>query len=156
MAITFTEGPVSYIGDVTVQGNTAISTGELRLALKRPSRWNPFRWFVKKRYERYELNDIEASIRDLYMDRGYLDVAVSVAVGKAPESKSEIATVVVDEGIPYKLNTITLRGVTVFPQPELERLIRLRHGHAASMSDIHATARHLQAYYGDRGYLRTA
>jgi len=156
LAITFTEGPVSYIGDISLQGNKAISTAELSIALKRRSRLNPFRWFVKKRYERYELSDIEASIKDFYMDRGYLDVAVSVAVGKAPKAKSEVATVVVNEGIQYKLNTITLRGVTVFPEPELERLIRLRSGDAAAMSDIHATARHLQAYYGDRGYLRTA
>ncbi len=156
LTITFTEGPVSYIGDITVQGNASISTGELRKALTRPSRLNPIRWFVRKRYEHYELGDIETDVRDFYRNRGFLDVAVSVALGKAEASKYEIATVVVDEGAQYQLDLIELKGVTVFPEPELERLISLKPGQTASLSAINATARRLQAYYGDRGYLRAA
>ncbi|MBT3193395.1 MAG: outer membrane protein assembly factor BamA, partial [Verrucomicrobia bacterium] len=153
LSITFTEGPVSYIGDVRVQGNKILSAGDLRTALTRPSPWNPIRWFWKKRYERFELDDIEAGVKERYMDHGFFDVQVSASVGEAQDKGKSVAIVVVDEGTQYRVGTIALSGVTLFPEQELRGLITLSTGKVASMSGIGAMADRLQTYYGDRGYL---
>jgi len=153
LTVVFDEGVVRYIGDIQVHGNESISTGDLRKALKRPSPLNPIRWIWRKRYEGYELGEIEANVRRQYMDRGFLDVAVSASVVDRQDKASDVADVRVVEGQQYFLNKVTLEGITIFPEAELQRLVPLRGGHVASSAMINATARRLQAYYGDRGYL---
>jgi outer membrane protein insertion porin family len=156
LVITFAEGSVNYIGNIRVEGNKTLSSAVLRKSLTRPSPLNPIRWFWKKRYERYELDDIEANVRELYMDHGFLDVTVSAAVSEGLNSEKGVATVTVDEGRQYRLGDITLHGITLFPESELKARLLVQSGQVASMSRIQSTARRLQAYYGDRGYLHAA
>ena len=153
LTVVFDEGVVRYIGDVQVHGNESISTGDLRKALRRPSPLNPVRWIWRKRYEGYELDEIEANVRRQYMDRGFLDVEVSASIVDREGKASNIADVRVVEGKQYRIDKVTLEGVTIFPESELQRLIAVRSGQVASSAMISATASRLQAYYGDRGYL---
>ncbi len=153
LTITFDEGSVEYIGDIQVEGNTSISTGDLRKSLKRPSPLNPFRWIWRKRYEGYELDEIKSNVRRQYLDRGFLDVQVAASVSEADDGAPDVAEVQVEEGILYYVDDIALEGITLFPEAELKRIVSVRSGQVASMAQIGATARRLQTYYGDRGYL---
>ncbi len=154
LSISFNEGDIIYIENIEMEGNVSIETGDLRTALKRPSPFNPLRWFKKKRYEHYQLADIEAGVRRVYMDHGFLDVKVEAAVtGEQGEQKHDIAVVTVDEGELYNISAITFDGISIYPESELKNIIYLRDGQPASISGIEETARRLQAYYGDRGYL---
>jgi outer membrane protein insertion porin family len=153
LKIVFKEGSVGYIGNIQIQGNDSISTGDLRKALKRPSPFNPFRWVRRKRYDGHELADIEANVRRQYMSRGFLDVQVAVSVIETPDKAADIADIRVVEGVQYFVDNITLEGITLFPEAELRRMVALRSGQVASSALIDATASRLQSYYGDRGYL---
>lgn len=155
LTVTFAEGEKAYIGGVRVTGNTAISAYALRDALQKPPLWNPIRWIWKKRYEPYELDVMEAEVRNAYRDRGYLDVAVDAEVVDRVSGGGGIAEVSVAEGIPYRLGDRAIEGVTLFPEAALQKRIGLRQGTMASMAAIDAAAGRIQAYYGDRGYLNT-
>jgi len=153
LTVTFDEGSVGYIGAVEIEGNTSVSTGDLRKALKRPSPFNPFRWIWRKRYDGYELDEIAANVRREYMNRGFLDVQVSASIAESDDGTPDVALVQVVEGSRYHIGAVTIEGITLFPEAELKRLLVVRGGQVASMAMINATARRLQAYYGDRGYL---
>jgi outer membrane protein insertion porin family len=155
LAVTFDEGSVGYIKDVSIHGNTSVSAHDLRKAVLSPSPLNPFRWIWRKRYESYELDEIEANVTQVYMDRGFLDVDVSVSVAGV-EGGHEVAKVDIEEGTQYYLGRISLEGISIFPEAELQRLVAIRSGQVASASAINATAQRLQTYYGDRGYLNSA
>jgi len=153
LSINFDEGPIIYIKNIEVVGNISISTGELRDALKRPSPFNPLRWFKKKRYEHYQLADIEAGVRRVYMDHGFLDVRIDAALAEKKEDQQDVAIVSVDEGDLYHIDDVKFEGISIYPENELRSIISLSSGQVASISLIKDTARRLQAYYGDRGYL---
>lgn len=154
LTISFDEGDIIYIKSIEVVGNTTISTSDLRKALKKPSPFNPLRWFKKKRYEHYQLADIEAGVRRVYMDHGYLDVNVDVAVAdKKNGQKYDVAIVTVEEGEIYTIDKISFDGISIYPENELRKILSIRTGDVASISAIKGAASILQAYYGDRGYL---
>ncbi len=152
LVITIDEGDIAYIKGVRLQGNEHVSASDLRKAVLRPSVFNPIRWIWRKHYKHYELNDIKTNVEKVYMDRGFLDVQVSVSVDDSHAVK-HIADVEINEGIQYHLDGIGLDGISIFPETELIRLVFLQSGQIASMSAVNKAADRIQAYYGDRGYL---
>jgi outer membrane protein insertion porin family len=153
LTFTFDEGNRSYVNDIRVAGNREISRSTLRTALKRPSPVNPYRWFVKKKYDRYELNEVESNVRRVYMNQGFMDVDVSVAVDDTADDPGETAIVAVEEGQRYRFGTIKIEGVSLFPVEQLESLLLVREGEVASLDAIETSASRLEYFYGDRGYL---
>ncbi len=149
----FDEGDPSYVREVQVAGNRLVSDSDLREALQRPSVINPWRWVRKKRYERHALGEMEAAVRRVYMNRGFMDVHVTVETEPVPGRAGEVATVIIREGEPFVFGEVTLEGIHVFPQEELLALLGIRTGMSASLDAIESTAQRLQLYYGDRGYL---
>jgi outer membrane protein insertion porin family len=158
LRLKFDEGGLAYVHDIEVVGNKSVSTAVLRKALERPSPFNPIRWFVKKRYEHYELAYIESGVKRVYMDYGFLDVKAKTKIAASPDGKKgqDLAIITVTEGTKYHIGKTTLKGVSVFPENELKRLISLKRGDTASLKGIEATADRLQAYYGNRGYLNSS
>ncbi len=158
LTIKFNEGEQAYVKNIDVIGNDSISTSTLRKALEKPSPFNPFRWFFKKHYERYRLATVAEGVKRVYMDHGFLDVAATTDVivrEKEKNRKIETALVTVVEGDVYHIGNIELKGITKFPKNELQNLVYLKSGDVASLGGIENTAKRLQAYYGDRGYLNS-
>jgi len=154
--LDFNEGVVTYVHDIDVVGNDHVSTAVLRKALERPSPFNPIRWFIKKRYEHYELAYIESGVKRVFMDYGFLDVKVKTDIAnKEGHKEQDIALITVDEGIKYHIDEIKLEGITIFPENELKKIVGLKSGDVASLKAIENTARRLQSYYGNRGYLNS-
>ena len=156
LRLDFNEGGVTYVHDIDVVGNDHVSTAVLRKALERPSPFNPIRWFIKKRYEHYELAYIESGVKRVFMDYGFLDVKVKTDIAnKEGHKEQDIALITVEEGIKYHIDEIKLEGINIFPENELKKIVGLKSGDVASLKQIENTARRLQSYYGNRGYLNS-
>lgn len=153
MTFSFDEGRRSYVRDIRVEGNQELSGTELRDALKRPSVLNPWRWFFKKKYDRYELGEIESNVRRQYMNRGFMDVQVSVSVAENETSEGDTAVVTIQEGDRYAFGDVSMEGISLFPEETLRGLLTTSPGVMASLDEIENTATRLELYYGDRGYL---
>jgi len=153
LTFRFDEGRPSYVQRIRVKGNQAVSEKDLREALQKPSVLNPWRWIRPKRYERHVLAEIESGVRRVYMNRGFMEVDVSVTTAPDPEKEGDIATVEIREGDRFAFGDVTLEGVRIFPETELRSQMTIRAGEIASLDAIESTAQRLQLYYGDRGYL---
>ncbi len=153
LTFLFEEGARDYIREIRPAGNTAVATSELREAMHRPSSYNPWRWVFRRRYERHELGVIEANVRRVYMNRGFIEVDVSALPVPAEDGKSSTAVVQIHEGAQFRFSEVTLEGATVFPVEELNMLVTIAPGAIASLDAVEMAASRLQAYYGDRGYL---
>lgn len=152
------EGPRRVIGGFRFEGNRAISDAELRAALGQPSPYNPFGFFYRR--WRTRAGDFEAvrdTVRELYLDRGYLDVKVAPPRLEARPGRDSVMVVTIEEGDLYRVAEVTISGVTLFPLAELEREIHplLRPGDVAARSALRQAAQALRDYYGRRGYVDT-
>ncbi len=152
VTLTIDEGRKAVIRKIRLEGNSAVSSGALRGALHRPAPWNVFRWVWPKPYERQELAGIEAEVKGVYMDMGYLEAQAAAHVETA-ESGRQVAVVEVTEGPQYTISAVDVTGITIFPEAEVRGLVRLESGQIASYRQIALTGAALGGYYGDRGYL---
>jgi outer membrane protein insertion porin family len=137
------------------EGNRHVSDRDLRATLKPPPWWNVFRWFSRDRFERDQVEMAEALIRELYLDRGYLEVEVSPpAIEKDAEGRLTIRYRI-REGIAYRFGQVAVRGNKLFPAEKLLASARARPGAVASQSDVAGTRRAIEDLYGTQGYIDT-
>lgn len=156
VTVTVDEGGRRRVKAGRFEGNTALPNGTLRRAYGIPSRWNPLRWIVPKRYDPDEIAAGRFLVEEFYRNKGYLDVRVSEPeVESDPRGRAVIA-VSIDEGPLYRCGSIDLDGVTLFPEDEVRRGLALHEGDVAGGDKIGESTQAVRDYYGCRGYINTA
>jgi len=156
VTLRVTEGQRARIRAVTFSGNTVFPAGELRKTLKPPPWWNVFRWFSRDRYERDAVEEARAEIRALYLDRGYLDVEVDQPQVGTDQAGRVYVRYNIHEGPAYRLGRIQLQGVTLFPETEVRKVIKVKTGDVAGRAAIQEAANAVQDFYGSRGYVESS
>ena len=99
-------------------------------------------------------SDLER-IRLAYMNEGYLDVAVGTPLIESKGKRKIMITLPIEQGPLYRVGTVTLSGVTLFPQEQVQGLIMLAPGSIASLTAIEYSSQAIRDFYGSRGYIRT-
>lgn len=97
-------------------------------------------------------NDVER-IKEIYSNRGYLDVQVglpTVAVSKDGESFA--VTFRIEEGQPYTIGTVKLEGNTFFEDEELELGSLVTSGEVFQRAKVREEVTRITDLYGERGY----
>ena len=97
-------------------------------------------------------NDVER-IKEIYSNRGYLDVQVglpTVAVSKDGESFA--VTFRIEEGQPYTIGTVKLEGNTFFEDEELELGSLVISGEVFQRAKVREEVTRITDLYGERGY----
>ncbi len=158
VTVTVKEGPRARVRAVRFEGNRAVPGEELRKGLlqKRFYRYNPWHWISGA--GKLSPDDLDAdryTLRNAYLDRGYLDVEIGEPEVRLLPSGGADVVFRIEEGRPYRIGVVGLEGVSVFGQSEIRRLVAVRAGDPASMGAFRATAGAIADYYGNRGYLRT-
>ena len=154
--VTFTidEGKKSKIGSVTFDGNEVYDDGDLRPHIKTKRLLNPFSWFARQPYEPDHIDLGLDAIRDQYRNSGYLDVKVGEPEILRKEDSSALdLKIQIDEGRAYSFGKVTVEGVSLFPNVEIENQITAVPGEVASMSTISKSRDNVQLFYGNRGYI---
>lgn len=155
VVLTIDEGKPSKISRVITKGNEQIPTSSLRSLLKRRSWWDPRRFFRKKRYTGEELEAARLAVRDYYLHRGFLDVAVDYPTVDIDENRDLQMTVNIDEGTLYRIDSVTIEGISLFPEKQIQNLLFLQKGGIASSLDFSRQQMTIRDYYGGRGYINT-
>ncbi len=122
------------IMNVEFEGNTVYSASELSDAME--SRYSPasvswLEWLpVEDRPGLFKEAAIERDrmrLRELYLRKGYLDFKIksikTTPVDNDPEKVNVLF--VLEEGEPYYVGKVRLTGVTVFPEDDVRKLIKL-------------------------------
>ncbi|MBN2302146.1 MAG: outer membrane protein assembly factor BamA [Lentisphaerae bacterium] len=155
VTLNIDEGKRNKVSGANFRGNDSLADKILRKPLRQYGRWDPRRIFRKRSYEADELDIARGAIRDAYLQRGYLDVEVSIPELTVNDTGAFVVNVDICEGIRYKFRKITIEGTTLFPVAELERCVSAVSGTYADANAIARSCNALMQYYGDRGYIDT-
>lgn len=153
--IVIDEGRGAPVKHVVFRGTRAVARRDLLDAVKFPNWWNPFRYFRSFDHEADDLAAYRAAVRDVYLNRGYLDVAVSAPRVMTNEAGRASVYIGLAEGELYRLRRWSVSGMTLFSQEDLLAALRLKPGAVASMQAVEAAAQTIRNRYSARGYMGT-
>jgi outer membrane protein insertion porin family len=148
------EGAVATIRQINIVGNRHFDDDELRDVFElqdRPGRF--FGWFSRDEYSRQALAGDLERLRSFYLDRGYVNFAItSTQVSISPDKSQIFVTVNVDEGNPFRLGDIRFAGDLQISEREARDLLQVERGEIFSRSDVTASTEALRARLGAEGF----
>lgn len=152
--IDISEGLVAKVRCINIIGNHAFKESVL---IKKLSITTPGLFTFITQTDRYNQEKLDASLeslRNFYLDQGYLRFVVkSSQVAITPDRKSIYLTIVVDEGVPYCVKGISVNGETVLPQEEIIRQIHIRQGDRFSRQAVIDSEKAITDVLGNKGYV---
>src|SRR5512145_1974274 len=103
--------------------------------------------------KREEMNNDVERIREVLLNKGYLNVRVGLpTVELSDDKKWFVVTYVVKEGEPFTIGEIGFRGNTVFEDPELRQGLKMKEGEIFQRQKLRDEVTRLTDLYGSRGY----
>ncbi|MGC3872722.1 outer membrane protein assembly factor BamA [Halomonas sp. GXIMD04776] len=148
------EGAVAKIRQINIVGNQTFSDETLRDLIELEDRpgWF-FGWFSDDEYSREKLSGDLETLRSYYLDRGFVNFAItSTQVAISPDNSQIFVTVNVDEGQRYRIGKINFAGELTLPEQEARSLITTESGEIYSRSALTDSAEALRQQLGAEGY----
>jgi outer membrane protein insertion porin family len=135
--ILITEGPLAKVKRITIEGNKHFSARTLKRQMSlSPS--NLFSFITHN--DRYSKETLAKAIQELtnfYLDQGYLDFKIiSQNVSISEDHKGVYITIVVNEGAPFYISNVKLKGHLLDREDEIRKLITLKPGDKFSRKNI--------------------
>ena len=153
LKIDLSEGLVAKISRINIIGNHAFSEKEL---VKQLTISTPGLFTIITQTDRYSQEKLDASLeslRNYYLDHGYVKFNVkSAQVAITPDRKSVYVTIVVDEGVPYTLKGYEFSGNLILPRSELDKLVKVKPGMTFSRQAVVNSEKAISEALGDKGY----
>ena len=153
VSFTVTEGEPAKIGEIRILGSKVFSEGTL-LGLFEQTTSGWLTWYTKTdRYSRAKLNADLETLRSYYLNRGYLEFAVtSTQVTISPDKQSISIAITVKEGQPYTVTAVKLEGEFLGREDDFKKLIALKPGEPYRGEAVAQTTRAFTDLYGTFGY----
>nr|WP_299243937.1 outer membrane protein assembly factor BamA [uncultured Halomonas sp.] len=148
------EGAVAKIRQINIVGNQAFSDETLRdlIELEDSPGWF-FGWFSDDEYSREKLSGDLETLRSYYLDRGFVNFAItSTQVAISPDNSKIFVTVNVDEGQRYRIGDIDFAGDLTLSEQKARSLVTTESGEIYSRSALTASAEALRQKLGAEGY----
>ncbi|SHE64269.1 Beta-barrel assembly machine subunit BamA [Modicisalibacter ilicicola DSM 19980] len=148
------EGAVAKIRQINIVGNQAYSDETLRDLIELEDRpgWF-FGWFSDDEYSREKLSGDLETLRSYYLDRGYVNFAItSTQVAISPDKSRIFVTVNVDEGQRYRIGEINFAGDLILAERQARSLVTTEAGDVYSRSALTQSAEALRQKLGAEGY----
>ncbi|MFG6462795.1 outer membrane protein assembly factor BamA [Roseateles sp. DXS20W] len=153
VSFNVTEGEPAKIAEIRILGTKVFSESTLMGLLEQTtSGW--LTWYTKTdRYSRAKLNADLETIRSYYLNRGYLEVAVtSTQVTISPDKQSISIAITISEGQPYTVTGVKLEGDFLGREEDFKHLVMLKPGQAYQGEAVAQTTRAFSDLYGTYGY----
>ncbi len=157
VAVTFQieEGPAVSIDEITIEGNNAISTGDIEDVMKTREWW----WFSfltgSGVYREQQIGEDILRIKDLYQSRGYLYVAVSEPqVTLSSDRKDLFLTLYISEGDQFSIGTLKFEGNSVFSEDKLFETVETAANKIFNRTALKKDIDTIIDMYMNRGYAR--
>jgi outer membrane protein insertion porin family len=125
------EGEKVKLSDIIITGNKALTADEIKKPLKTQEHW--FFSFLGRSgtLRTEELREDLETIRNLYYNKGYIQVQVDEPVIKLknPAKKDKLVVYInIKEGDQFRVGSVTFKGNTILSDSELEKEIKLKQG----------------------------
>jgi len=156
VALTFQieEGLKVTIREIKIEGNKALSSSEIKKAMKTREHWL-FSFITGGGF--YKKEEMEADverIRELYHSKGYIQVVVAEPrVTLSPDKKHIYIKISVSEGEQFKVGSVDLKGNTVFTDSELLQKIETATGKVFNRKALRKDISNILNLYSEKGYI---
>jgi outer membrane protein insertion porin family len=153
VTFTMSEGDAAKINEIRIVGTKVFSESTL-LSLMDLTAGGWLTWYTKSdRYSRVKLNADLETLRNYYLNRGYLEFQVeSTQVTISPDKQSIGITISVNEGQRYNVTGVRLEGQYLGRDDEFKALVRVKPGQAYNGEDVVATTKAFTDRFGTFGY----
>jgi outer membrane protein insertion porin family len=147
------EGPKLHIDRIVIEGNKALSAGQIKGAMATKER---LYWiFPFSTVQRRVFDDDVDRILQLYADHGYIQARVeSTEILPDLARKKVTLRVRVVEGPQFTTGTITITGNELLSTEELRRLVKLQEGGVFSRGVLRTSVRAIVDRYSELGRAR--
>lgn len=147
------EGVKIKIRKIVVEGAKGVSAGDVKSAIK-TSEWWIFSFITSSGYYRKaEMRDDTERIKELYLNKGYLNIAVAEPKIDLIEEKTGIKiTIKVSEGDQYKISSLDVNGNKVFTKEEIIAKVETTPQKVFNMSILRKDVATLTEMYTEKGY----
>jgi outer membrane protein insertion porin family len=161
------DGPKAKLKHIDFEGNKVFSDGKLRGQMKKLKQggfWN-LSWLGGKRtYTDEKWEEDQKSVRDFYLDHGYVTAEVGQPKVSYNDGKSGFfkkkpvkwitLDIPVTEGDQYRVGDLTFEGLKVFKEPFVRQFFKLQTGDVYSESRFKKAFDKLRDLYGSMGYFQ--
>ncbi len=146
------EGGTVQITKINFEGNKVFSSSVLSSVMETKTHSSLLSWLTGwGALDRKKLQEDVDRLTAFYYDNGYLNV--QVAQPRIARSGDKITlTVVVDEGLPYRVGRISIDGNLKFPRRELRKQLTMKSGELFRGSTLQHQVLALSDFYSNRGY----
>lgn len=155
--ILISEGLVAKIRRISIIGNHAFTEDEI---LKQISISTPglLTFFTQTdRYSEEKLQAASESIKNFYLDHGYIRVQVKSSQAQVtPDRKSVYINIVIDEGQVYTVKGFNVTGEFPVLRRDLEKQIIIRSGEIFSRKKVMESEKNMTDLLGNNGYIYAA
>lgn len=147
------EGKKATIRRINIVGNEAFGERELLSIFDSGVAGRLAIFSSKNKYAREKLSSDLERLETFYLDRGYLQFAISsTQISLSTDRRSVFITINVDEGDIYRVNEVHLLGDLVNRERVLRSLVVPRRGEVFSQARMNATREYMNTILGNLGY----
>ncbi|MFQ5686637.1 MAG: outer membrane protein assembly factor BamA [Candidatus Scalindua sp.] len=149
------EGSKVYIKEISFEGNKIFSDKRLSKIIKTKRRKFP-RFLFSGKFDKDKFNEDIDRIKGFYGSGGWLDADVKWKEQYSPDKSKMFINVLVDEGERYHVDTITIKGNTLFTNTEIGKILELKKGSAFLPDSLQKDTQNIQKAYGRQGYINAS
>lgn len=153
LKLLFEEGDAAEIEQINIVGNKIFSDAELMEAfeLQFDTPWWDF--LSETRYQQQTLQGDMETLRNFYLDRGYLRFNVdSTQVSMTPEKSGIYIAMNVSEGEQYTISDVELVGDVLGHEEYIKAVLPLTSGELYNQAEVTYTEEFISKYLGRFGY----
>lgn len=144
-----------YIKEISFEGNKTFSDKRLSKIISTKIRKFP-RFFFKGKFDKNKfIEDIE-KIKGFYGAGGWLDADVQWKERYSPDKSKMFLNVLIDEGERYHVDTINIKGNTLFTNTEIGNMLELKKGDAFLPESLQKDTQNIRKAYGRQGYINAS
>ncbi len=144
------EGPKQRISDVSFDGNKITDDNRLKTQI---SSKPPILYMFKGEVDENKIEEDVEKLTAYYRSLGFFNAKVGRELEYDETGKWAKLHFVIDEGPRYKVNNVSIVGVTKFPKEELEAAMQLKGGKFFEQDTMQRDITMLQDRYGGEGYI---
>lgn len=148
------EGDRAYIRKIGFEGNRHLKAKEIKKVLETSQYSRLISWITGSgTYKSDEINADVDRIRDLYLNKGFLQVQVSAPkVTLSPDKKWFEVVFPIVEGESFRINKIAFTGNHLLSEPQLREVTRSKEGETFNRDQIRKDISAMVDLYGPKGY----
>ena len=149
VVFTINEGRQMKIDRIVIRGNNGLKDGQVKDAMATKERQY---WILRGTVQRQRLDEDVERIVQLYNDHGYIQARVESHDVTVDREKALVTiNIVVVEGSQHRVGPVTFTGITLLPEKEVRRQVKMKEGDVFSRSKLRESLKAIEELYSTIG-----